>query len=252
MYAEAFKALINDKVTKALRDLLDVSARLCSYCRGLGALGDKMKLRALALVAAFVGLGALASCETMSAEECVAADWRSVGYQDAASGGSDRFGQRSESCAENGIVADGAAYQSGFAEGMYTFCQPQNGFDFARRGGSFSGYCPAELEGDFRYAYADGQRVHEITSQLDSARSAINTAESERRQIDEDLRDRERALAAATTDEERQRWRNAIAQLHRERRDNDRDLDEARRNVRHYERLVSDLRFDIGRRWGPW
>lgn len=211
-----------------------------------------MKLKALALVMTLAGLGLLASCETMSAEECVAADWRSLGYTDAERSGADRFGERAESCAENGIGADRSAYQTGFAEGMYAFCQPQHGFDFARRGGGFSGYCPAELESDFRYAFADGQRVHEVTSRLESARSAIRTAESERRQIDEDLRDRERALAEATTDEERERWRNAIAQLYRERRDNDRDLREAYENVRHYERLVSDLRFDIGMRWGPW
>lgn len=211
-----------------------------------------MKLKALALVAALAGLGALASCETMSAEECVAADWRSLGYQDAERSGSDRFQDRAESCAESGIVADEAAYQRGFFDGMYAFCRPERGFEFARNGGSFSGQCPAELESDFRYAYADGRRVHEVMSQLESARSAISGAESQRRQIDEDLRDRERALAAAATDDERQRWRNAIAQLHRERRDNDSDLEEARRNVRHYERLVSDLRFDIGMRWGPW
>src|SRR5262245_10181029 len=103
----------------------------------------------LCAIALAAGAALLASCEPMSAEECAVADWRALGFTDASQNGADRFGERSESCAERGMAADFDGYRSGFAEGMYEFCQPTRAFAFARRGGSFNGACPAELEGVF-------------------------------------------------------------------------------------------------------
>lgn len=125
-----------------------------------------MKLQAFALVGAVFALVVLTGCETMSAEECATANWRQLGYSDADRNGTDNLADRAESCAEKGISADAQAYHRGFEDGLRAFCQPPRGFDFARRGGSFNGYCPGDLDQDFRYAYADGRRVYDLQQTL--------------------------------------------------------------------------------------
>ena len=207
---------------------------------------------ALFSIAALVGAFALSACETMSAEECAAADWRALGFNDAASAGADRFGNRAESCAERGFAADGAAYASGFAEGLYRFCQPPNGFQFARRGGTFTGSCPAELQYEFAGAYNDGRRVWQAGQELSSAESTLRGLEQRLRELDDDIRGAQVALDAATTDADRTVWRNELDEHYRERRKSRDDLEDADRRIYYARRRIDDLRYEIGQRWAPW
>lgn len=211
-----------------------------------------MRLKAFLIAAALAGAGALASCETMSAEECAAADWRRLGFGDAAQNGADRFADRAESCAEKGFAGDGGAYASGFGEGMAQFCQPPNGFQFARRGGSFNGSCPAELQANFYAAYSDGRRVNAAESELNAARSQISSIESRRREIDGDLRDHESALRASTNEEERKRLIDEIEALRHERYAANDDLELAQRRASYAQHAVDDLHYEIGNRWMSW
>lgn len=211
-----------------------------------------MKLKALALVAVIAGLTALTGCETMSAEECAVADWRTLGFHDAAERGSSRLQARSESCAERGIAADGRAYGAGFDSGMYQFCRPENGFSVARRGAFFSGVCPSELAGEFNLAFQDGQRVRSVEQSLQRARDEVSRLTNERNRIDEDIRSHENSLRDATTDEERRRHRGDIDRLQRERRNLNEDLRVAQSDVPSWQRAMDDLRYEIGGRWGAW
>lgn len=211
-----------------------------------------MKLRLLVLGAVFACAGALASCETMSAEECAGADWSQLGYRDADGNGQDRFADRAESCGEKGYNADPTAYRSGWAEGIRSFCQPYRAFSFARNGGSFNGSCPGDLDHEFRYAFADGRRVYDLQQDINNARSEISRLEERRHDIDGHLRDAENDLDEATTDETRRQIHNRIDDLRRERRDVNDDLDVANRNIPRLERVMSDLRYEIGDRWGAW
>lgn len=209
-------------------------------------------LRALLIAAALTAGAALAGCETMSAEECAAADWGALGFNDAANNGADNFGARAESCGKKGFTADQSAYARGFAGGMEQFCQPPNGFQFARRGGSFGGACPAPLQRDFYAAYADGRRVYEAEHELESARSQISSLESRRREIDDDIRDHERAVSNATTDEDRRRLRDELEHLRHDRREANDDLQSAQQRAFYAQRRVGDLHYEIGDRWVAW
>jgi hypothetical protein len=212
-----------------------------------------MKLKALAVAAVLAAAGGLlASCETMSAEECAGADWGQLGYNDASRSGRDSFGDRAQSCADKGFTADQGAYLNGFGSGMRVFCTPEGGFQFARNGGTFSGQCPSDLAEDFSYGYADGRRVHDAQAEIDSIRGAISSAESRRNQNEEDMNDRQRALRDAQTDQERADWRAAIDQLRRERRAIDDDLRNANDRLPRALRLMDQIRYDIGGRYGPW
>ena len=211
-----------------------------------------MRLKAFLILAALGAGLALASCETMSVEECAAADWRALGFNDAASGGTDNFANRAQSCGEKGIVADGAAYQQGQQDGLVQFCQPPNAFSFGRRGGSFNGSCRPDLQGNFYAAYNDGRRVYEAENEFNTTQSNVN---SYRSRLD-DIRDRmdrsERALREATTDDERNRIRNDLDSLRRDRREVQDNLRDAEPRLYYLQRRVDDLRYEIGNRWAPW
>ena len=68
--------------------------------------------KTLASVGILAGLWALAGCSSMSANECMATDWRTVGYEDGVSGYSgDRVGQYRKACTKHGVSPDLTAYQ---------------------------------------------------------------------------------------------------------------------------------------------
>ena len=214
--------------------------------------GVGMKLQAFALAGAVAGLIALSGCETMSAEECAVADWRQLGYSDADRNGQDNLANRAESCAEKGISADTAAYRQGFDDGLRSFCQPHRGFAFGRSGGSFNGYCPGDLDGDFRYAYSDGRRVYDLQQAIDQAQSAVNTAINRREELDDDIRGQEGLLQQATTEDERRRIRATIEGMRRERRDANDDIRVAQDQLPNLNYQMSRLRSDLSHRWGSW
>jgi hypothetical protein len=214
--------------------------------------GVGMKLQAFALASAVAALIALSGCETMSAEECAVADWRQLGYSDADRNGQDNLANRAESCAEKGIAADTAAYRQGFDDGLRAFCQPHRGFEFGVRGGSFNGYCPGDLDGDFRYAYSDGRRVYDLQQAINQAQSAVNTAISRREELDDDIRGQEGLLQQATTEDERRRIRATIEGMRRERRDANDDIRVAQDQLPNLNYQMSRLRSELSNRWGSW
>lgn len=188
----------------------------------------------------------------MSAEECATADWRQLGYTDADRNGQDGFANRAESCSEKGILADGDAYRIGFEDGLRAFCQPHRGFQFALRGGSFNGYCPGDLDQDFRYAFSDGRRVYDLQQSINQARSAVDTATRRREEIDDDIRGQEGLLQAATTEDERRRIRTTIEGMRRERRDANDDIRVAQEQIPVLNYQMNILRSELSGRWGSW
>ena len=113
------------------------------------------------------------STNTLSKDECLTVDWRTVGYEDGVAGyNGDRIGQhrcprcgrpRSRTrrllhhCAEYGVTPDFEAYQAGRAEGLREYCQPQNGFRVGASGATYVGACPADLAPPFAPAQGHGR-----------------------------------------------------------------------------------------------
>jgi hypothetical protein len=130
---------------------------------------------------------AIGGCATMDREECLTVDWRTVGFEDGAAGySSDRIGQHRKACAEYGVTPDLTAYQEGRAEGLREYCVPANGFRLGSQGGSYSGICPSDLDPEFADAYHSGRqlytlesRLSNVSSQLDSRRGDLRSAESD-------------------------------------------------------------------------
>ena len=144
--------------------------------------------KTLATVGILAGLWALAGCSSMSANQCLATDWRTVGYEDGVSGYSgDRVGQYRKACTKHGISPDLTAYQQGRDQGLREFCKPLNGFRTGSRGRGYNGVCPAELDGPFLEAYESGRQLYNLRSRVGSAANEINSMRAESERLDADM-----------------------------------------------------------------
>lgn len=146
-----------------------------------------MRTRPLLIASLIIAGLALSGCASMSEDECLAVDWRTIGYEDGVAGyPGDRIAQHRKACAEHGVTPDLTLYQAGRSEGLREYCQPANGFRVGAHGGGYAGVCPAELAPAFVNAYESGRQLHTLesrlsnaTHQLDSKRRELNRVEDE-------------------------------------------------------------------------
>lgn len=143
---------------------------------------------------------AMSGCASMSDEECLAADWSAVGYEDGARGyTAERFSSHRKACARHGITADFGAWQAGREQGLVEYCQPGRGYDIGVSGGRYYGVCSADLEPDFLDAYNAGHRLYNLRANVSRANSAIHAREHELENVRKEIRDTEAALIAPET-----------------------------------------------------
>lgn len=157
-------------------------------------------------VAMLIGaVAALAGCSSMSEKECLATDWRTVGYEDGVAGyAGDRIGEYREQCSEHGVTPSLSEYQAGREQGLREFCKPLNGFRVGARGGAYNGVCPAEADGAFLDAYQSGRQLYSLRARVNSTANAIQSAQAEIERIDQDLVSvGARIIDSSTTTEQR-------------------------------------------------
>jgi len=139
-----------------------------------------MRSVARALCAALTLLLSLSGCASMNRNECLAVDWRTVGYEDGAAGRpAERIADHRRACARYGVAPDLGAYQSGREQGLREFCRPLNGYRLGERGGNYEGICPAALEGEFVAAYDSGRELYNLRSRAAAAASRLDAAHRE-------------------------------------------------------------------------
>lgn len=212
-------------------------------------------MRLLIVTAAAAGaVLALASCATMSAEQCTAGDWTGQGYSDGAGGlGMSRLDEHTQACAEHGVTPDRAAYAAGRDQGLVRYCTPATGFRSGRTGSGYGGVCPAYLEADFMPAYRDGQEVYAADQALANARSSVESYGSRLEELDEKIVAKQaEARAEGLTDEQRDQIRNRIQEIRRERADTERDWRRAQDAIDAAQRDVRDVRRQFQSQYGGW
>lgn len=132
------------------------------------------------LVLAFMGLY---GCASMSAEECLTADWYTIGYEDGIHGlSTSHISNRRKACAKHGVSPDLEQYTTGHATGVPLFCVAKNGFSRGSRGSRYPAICSANAFPEFNKAYNIGLRAHKIQKQ-------INRLQADYNQIDNELAD---------------------------------------------------------------
>lgn len=203
-----------------------------------------MRMSAIALACFALGL---AGCASMSKDECLTVDWRTVGYEDGAAGrGGEAIGRHRKACADHGVAPDLRAYQAGRAEGLQEYCQPQNGFRIGANGAAYGGVCPAELAPAFTEAYETGRGLYQHEYRVGAAAGRIASIHGELDGItgrltelgllviDRDTTGEARAQALIETQqlvERRQELRAEMAQLERDKQRYERELADYRAQV---------------------
>lgn len=114
-------------------------------------------------------------CASLTPEQCRHADWRQIGFADGSQGlPGARIDDHAKACAEQGIRPALNEYLQGRAQGLYSYCQPENGFAVGRRGAVGNvGDCPDSLKQAFLNNYRHGNQVYLLESQIAQQRTRL-------------------------------------------------------------------------------
>lgn len=159
----------------------------------------------------------LLACASMSKQECMTANWRSIGYEDGASGRPEMTIQaHRKACAKINITPDLPLYQQGHREGVRVYCKNTSAaYELGTQGGAYYKVCPADLEPKFLQAYRLGQELFSIQQQMNDAENKISSLESSIHNLQQQIEDQESALTHLKdpSKSEKRRYRDEIARL---------------------------------------
>jgi hypothetical protein len=111
----------------------------------------------------------LINCASLNKQECLNADWQSIGFEDGSRGySSTRIGNHRKACAKFNVKPDFDLYQQGYSQGARQFCQPRNGYNLGLRGASYGVICPDDLQDRFVMAYREGKEIYRVKSTLNA------------------------------------------------------------------------------------
>lgn len=151
------------------------------------------------IVAAALAL-ALPGCASMSRNECVTADWYTIGYEGGIRGQREaQISQYRKACAEHGVTPDLARYLEGRDVGLRRFCEPRNGYRLGRAGKSYGGVCPRELEREFLQAYGAGRELYDSQQRIKRLGRRIKAREADLKSAREEIAEKQADLIAAGT-----------------------------------------------------
>lgn len=162
--------------------------------------------RLLMVALALFGALLLASCATLTKEQCQAGDWRAIGFNDGSRGRPVGYvSNHVDACAEYGISLDNALYQAGRSDGLRSYCRLSTAETTGRRGERYYGVCEGPVGAAFARVHRAGEAVYEAKSELSSLDSEIDglMRQLRREGISEDEM---RALSRQITSLQRSRW----------------------------------------------
>ncbi|WP_051241610.1 DUF2799 domain-containing protein [Stappia stellulata] len=176
----------------------------------------------------------LASCATVSREQCEAGDWPAIGKAHALQGFPEsRLQKVVEDCGRHSVTVDTDAYMQGWSTGVRAYCTPRRGFEDGRTGNRPSFSCPADLAVDFDDARRLGGRLKGAEDDVNLSESSLERAQ---REID-DLGERIAELDCVQEDRAARRACRRERERLRDRRSSARfSLDSSRRDLRQAQR----------------
>ncbi|MDC9810135.1 MULTISPECIES: DUF2799 domain-containing protein [Rhizobium] len=149
-------------------------------------------IRLFFALAATVGFGLfLVSCNTLSKEECVAADWRVIGESDGAAGyePQQRFAAHAKSCERVKIVPDQTIWFQGYQTGLVRYCTPLSGLAHGQAGSGYANVCPPEAASGFLRGFNLGSKQHGLQERLTSMQNDYSSKETEIDELSDKLKD---------------------------------------------------------------
>jgi len=114
------------------------------------------------------GLAINAGCATLSKDECLNANWYSIGYEDGTKGRSANWqAKHRKACSEFNVTVDVDQYLTGRSKGLQRYCVPKNGYWVGKSGYRYAGVCSSVQEPAFLDAYRYGRDVYRLTRKRD-------------------------------------------------------------------------------------
>jgi hypothetical protein len=143
----------------------------------------------IALPLLLITMLVLSACATISEEECLAADWYSIGVEDGSKGyPMSRIGNYRKDCAEVGVAPDAEQYRQGRLVGLESFCTYERGYSEGKRGARNGNVCPpGPLEAEFAEGYNAGRYVYDVNRQIRDLEGQLADLRDEMAQIRTDL-----------------------------------------------------------------
>lgn len=211
-------------------------------------------MRLLLLAAAGGAALAIASCATMTKDQCLAGAWGEVGYRDGSEGyPMSVLEDHVKACAEYGVSPDPVAYRSARADGLNGYCRWERAFQEGRDGDEYHGVCTPAQEEEILPAYRDGQLVYATEQALINARSSVASLGARLEELDDKITAKQaEARAEGLTDEQRDVIRDRIQEIRRERANTERDWRRAQDAIDDAERDVRDVRRRFQGQYGGW
>jgi hypothetical protein len=131
----------------------------------------------------------LSACASISDEECLAADWYSIGVEDGSKGyPMSRIGYYRKDCAEVGVAPDAEQYGEGRMVGLESYCTYERGYAKGKRGAGKNAVCPpGPLEAEFAQGYDAGRYIYEVNQNIKSLERALADVRLEVEDVRADL-----------------------------------------------------------------
>lgn len=148
-------------------------------------------MRGVLVVGALMSLQA---CASLSEDQCLAGDWRGIGFADGAQGRApDHVERHQKACAKVGVAPDVQAWLAGRQAGLARYCTPAKAYEVGRSGRSIAPWCSPDQLAAMRPAHDRGRAYYEIGQDISDERN--------------DLRDLDRLIRALPADATDQRAR---------------------------------------------
>lgn len=167
---------------------------------------DGITFRAVLIFGFFSVVLLVSGCATLNENECINADWHSIGYEDGARGfKTSRIGAHRKACSEYGVTPDFKAYEKGRQQGLQEWCTPRNGYALGARGKLYNGVCPKALEPAYLDAYHQGKAVFAYSKELKIQETRLKNLYADLDAIDKVLADKEARLVGQGTSPRRRK-----------------------------------------------
>ena len=116
----------------------------------------------------------LASCATLSEEQCRGGNWYDIGLQDGKAGRTaDYLGKHAKACSKFGIAPNQSQWEDGRQDGLPLYCRPAQAWREGAKGRSLSPVCPAESLERLEQANWRGRTYHRIGQDIAEAEREI-------------------------------------------------------------------------------
>ena len=193
---------------------------------------------------------AISGCASLSKEECLTADWRTVGFQDGAAGyTAERIGAHRQACAEHGVMPNLDRYLDGRKNGLREYCRPARGYQEGLEGRAYGGVCPPDLERDFIGAHEAGLRIYAMEADIHDQESTLRNKERRFKEVSGKSAAAQSTIIASNNPGARARALADIQSLDREKGELEHEIDNLKHRIEWLERAARQERFGTDARY---